>query len=553
MNDNEGQFGSNSSPRSMRIIGPRTLIVVLAVLIGGLAIRTPSVRGGGSDAPATLPTSSMPLESRAIPLAAGPLKVRVTDNNAQPLNQVELVLELRQSNHPTNIVYSTNSQGVCELREVIPPGTTLDISKDDYFSQAKQIGPNDAQVNIVLLLRPHVHGKVIDAKTRQPVDQFNALVVATVASSSGVSFWRPEPFSEGEYHATLPENTRKESPWFMRIEGKGYLPAMSPALNDSGTQDFALTPAPDLRGRVLTPDGQPAAGVTVTAGIPSRPANLSPDGVSRPSGHVCVTGADGQFDLWPEVGKFVLVAASKQGYAYIDQDAFGKSGNLRLTAWGQIQGHVQLGGKPGVNQQVNATPSGWTLDGADLNQASVYQMLSAETDAQGHYTLDYVPVGMMDVTWSDAMQMGSGVGGTHNQQTQRVKVTAGQNSTMNFGDDGRPVVGRVQFPKQWAGNPDLVALVSAQTKQISRPPGAAPNTEATMPRRFYAIETDANGKFHLVDVAAGEYELTVFALDFIEGSWRQATGTLAFTVPPIMEGQSDQPLEIPPVELTPKL
>ena len=83
-------------------------------------------------------------------------------------------------------------------------------------------------------------------------------------------------------------------------------------------------PAPipsDLNGRVLTADGRPVSGATVFVALPGpssiRIRNGRVDFANSDAQHI-VTGADGEYLLPPQPGKFLLQVVADVGFGQAD-------------------------------------------------------------------------------------------------------------------------------------------------------------------------------------------------------------------------------------------
>jgi len=119
---------------------------------------------------------------------------------------------------------------------------------------------------------------------------------------------------------------------------------VQPAVNPA-----PFTPGPgDLHGRVLAPDGTPLNRATVFVALPGssnlriRNGEIGVENSGTANLTHFTTGADGQYDLPAQTGKFAIAAITDAGYAQLDQDAVVKNADLQLTAWGTIKGRVMV-------------------------------------------------------------------------------------------------------------------------------------------------------------------------------------------------------------------
>ena len=108
-----------------------------------------------------------------------------------------------------------------------------------------------------------VSGKVIDAKTRQPIPRFRVVPGSPSFSNTRDGFTA----TGGQYRV---RETYAQGVYRVRIEADGYFPADSrdiPTDSGSVTANFELKRGEDFVGTVLGPDSVPAAGAKLALGV----------------------------------------------------------------------------------------------------------------------------------------------------------------------------------------------------------------------------------------------------------------------------------------------
>ncbi|MGA2232476.1 MAG: carboxypeptidase-like regulatory domain-containing protein [Tepidisphaeraceae bacterium] len=419
---------------------------------------------------------------------------------------------------------------------------------------------------------PTFTGKVVDAKTHQPVAAFTMQVGFVNAPGQSVNYYNDQPknFSGGTYSITSRLNGQFDG-WFVRVIARGYLPAESPKLNGGDTHDFELTPAADLQGRVLDASGKPVAGVTVALVMGGMSSNIN-NGKLIDRGEIkSVTGADGRYDLPPMTDNFALLAISDAGFAQLDQNSLPKNGDISLGAWGEIRGQVLIGTQPGAGKQVIVqTPQ------ARFSMASprIFNNISAVAGQDGSFDFNRVPPGTVQVGRL-VIQRSSRYSSSGYTDMVSVDLKPGGSATVKLGGMGRPVTGKLVFQPALAAAQDIILRVNVTgTSRITPPPQMPANVRNGTPaaqdmwmqlwgmtaagkeyiashpavsgtRQYYA-EIDADHNFRLDNVTPGDYQMVINVQIINAGRSPQPT-VVPFTVPDIPGGVSDDPLVLPDV------
>jgi len=457
----------------------------------------------------------------------------------------------------------------------------FDVFKQGFMSRRNVLikGSDDAQEHTIKLPAVmRVRGAVTDANTGKPIEAFR--VVPGFGASHPI--WNTRggrPFTGGAYEMTFDEPHDAN---VIRIEADGYAPVASEPLFTEGdtpiTFDAKLTKATGIAGVVRTPDGKPAQGATVLLATPgsqvmtengrkSDSQNFSPE--TR-------TADDGRFALPPQGEPYVLVVLHDGGCAEVPRAAFEKSPEITLQPWGRLEGTVRIGSGVGAGESIMITVPDDFDGGAD--RVRIFRQFRGKTDGNGRFVFDRVRPG--------AIQVGRQIALTEMSYTatdpRNVTIEAGKTTTVELGGTGRPVVGRVAIP---ADAPEGLVLgggrAMTKTPQVAPPFPAdwkdmtgdarkkwyadwsasdagkafvAARERESNGRRSVAFAVQKDGTFRIDDVPAGLYELTADAHMPAAGNQcgpgdTIGTATLAFTVPDMPGGRSDEPLDVGTAEL----
>jgi hypothetical protein len=340
--------------------------------------------------------------------------------------------------------------------------------------------------------------------------------------------------------------------WFVKIEALGHLPAVSPAMQSSGTADFQLQPAADVVGRVLDADGHPAVGIKVGIAytrFASKSVYLLSDRATN-AGPKTITDASGQFEFTPQTESFYVIAYGPAGFAETPGELLAKDPDVRLTPWGRLTGQVWNGGKPfaGAWIDLNTHPVGPDQKPLPVQLGSL-EMGNLHADALGRFHFDQVfPGDCVVETYKDGLDRDA----TTQGPTQAVTVLAGQTTTTIVGDYLRDVTGGLSGPADLLARKDCTMQAYISLQPDTRPTNPQDKIQLALKlaaaRRISAVGPD--GSFHFSGVGPGEYDL-VATLRLTATGATLAQDHSHFTVPPsALDAASAQPLDIGDVTLT---
>ena len=483
---------------------------------------------------------------------------------------------------------TTDTNGIYEWTSAPADEVQFSFLKNGY-RRLDQYGLRPGPECVVIVLRPPfiAQGEVTDAQTGEPIPSFR-ITDGQLFDGQAKPSWDPQnqrSFSAGQYEYPVEFAGRH----VLRAEADGYAPEISPVFDwkdESFTHDFKLARATWIQGVVRTAEGQPAANVEVflvTSGgswLTVENGHAEEDG-NIPSVH---TGDDGRFIFSPPGKPFLVVAVHNQGYAQAGSEQAGVLPDLVLTPWAYVEGTMYLGSQAATKAKVQL----WGDSSSQSDQPRVMFGANTMTDGNGHFLLDYVPIGDVSVgRWICV-----------NERTLEFTISPvvhlqtkpGETAQVTIGGTGRPVVGQLVVPAGFKRNVDWSAcdLIRLSTKLPERPQPTLPNnwqamtrdqkrafgkqwhetwdnsdegrayTEAAKAARNYSFAIRADGSFRVEDVLPGVYQLDITLMSgepHTNGAaiTSQPIARLRheFTVPEIPEGQTDEPLDLRELELTP--
>jgi hypothetical protein len=457
------------------------------------------------------------------------------------------------------------------------PGQTVIIQGGDMDNAAARArlaaSTNGPSAQVMANGGPTFTGKVVDAKTHQPVAAFTVQIGFVSGQNQAVNYYNDQPkdFSGGAYSIASRLNGQFDG-WYVRVIARGYQPAESPKLGGGDTHDFELTPATDMQGRVLDASGKPVAGVTVALVMSGMNSNIN-NGKLIDRGEIkSVTGADGRYDLPPMTDNFARLAISDAGFAQLDQNSVPKNGDISLGAWGEIRGQVFIGTQAGAGKQVMVqTPRRAPFS---MSSPRIFNNISAVAGQDGSFDFNRVPPGNVQVGRMVIERSGRYSSSGYTDMVS-VDLKPGGSVTVKLGGVGRPVTGKLVFQPALNAAQDMILRVNVTgTSRLTPPPQMPANVRNGTPaaqdmwmqlwgmtaagkeyiaahpavsdtRQYYA-EIDADHNFRLDNVAPGDYQMTITVQILNTGRSPQPT-VVPFTMPDIPGGVSDDPLILPDV------
>jgi hypothetical protein len=470
------------------------------------------------------------------------LKGRLVDKAGTPVAGAMVAADTWRGNRSLEWRVNTDSQGRFQWDDAPADEVLIDMGKQG-FMYIRHRGMTASQEEQVITLMPmlRVSGRIVDKATGQPIAKATILPGIDWGGGQPVSWDRcaAKPCTDGRYDITFID---PRAGHLVRIQADGYLPEDSRPISDGEgevTLDFSLTRGTGPAGKVTWPDGQPAAGVSVTLATPSQGAYIRDGRNQQRQDSECVdTGADGGFSFAPQTDPFVLVFLHEKGYAEVSGEDPNALSKVVLQPWGRVQGRLMIGSKPGENVGINLTPQR-PGDTGEAGSPRVSYDCRAVADKDGQFVVEHVPAGKAMVYRMIPM----GDRGSRYSHATETEIKAGETTTLNVGGTGRAVIGRVVVPEPLKDKVDWEqADFNLRTVQ---PDGRS---------RYFTAVFKPDGSFIADDIPAGDYSLRIslFERTADRRSFQGAQlGSMSqsVTVPEMPGGRSDEPLDLGELEL----
>src|SRR6266487_160691 len=225
-------------------------------------------------------------------------------------------------------------------------GAYMDIRQEPLLG-AEAVGERTGDI--------HVTGKVLDAETSKPLNNFTV----TEGRSEGMpnTFqWFTTRQTEGTNGSLdLFLNNGRGAPAIM-VEAEGYVPQSSGAITGTETNlTFALKKGSGPTGIVLKPDGQPASGVTVYLadmrnGVYVQDNEMKVQERIYQGTRSTKTDEKGSFTFKARVEDYAVLILEDEGFAQVTVKELNLKPEVRLQPWAKVQGKLMVGSRPGADE-----------------------------------------------------------------------------------------------------------------------------------------------------------------------------------------------------------
>lgn len=280
---------------------------------------------------------------------------------------------------------------------------------------------------------------------------------------------------------------------------------------------------PGIVGRVLLPDGTPAAGATVALALPGHGVRLAEGKLVGAMEHAdpraddkrleltsrplfVTADAEGRFRLPTELLPAVVYAVHDAGIAEVPQEELVRTPDIRLAAWGAIEGRAFWIDRPGANEKLYLRMLREAAGFAEVCSLEVPFV----TDADGRFRAEKLP------PWRGLLsRQGESRGGdSFIFPHQAVDIAAGQPTVVEFGGRGRTVVGRLQGLDSYEGVtlqifPDRPFHLSLSTKGAPAPTELQLIHESEIGPLYFReqVPVDKDGTFRIAHVLPERYHI----------------------------------------------
>ncbi len=513
---------------------------------------------GFSPQATNLPASEGPIAAAFRLEPAKPLKGRVLGLDNAPLAEATIRLVSWHGLSFPKWETRTDAQGRFTWDSAPADGADYLVSAPGYRAMVRQgLAPSKTEEVILLDQGGMIVGRVVDAQSKQPIDQFHVIIGRSFGTLDDIYWERYSPIqgTDGRFSFENQPNYGQEEIRLL-VEAPGYLPELSP-LEDASraiTCNFELKKGHGPQGVVRLPDGQPAEKVQVALLTGSYMVLKGRELQARDSragaSALVRTDHDGRFSL-PAAYATELVAVSPDGYAEAKLQRLDCVLNLTLQPWGRIEGVVKNGCEPATNQWVMVTPQ---TGGPSMQLQYDFDTYRSQADDQGRFEFKNVPPGKRFLV--RLYQVQRGWSWSH---IEPVEVKSGEATRVTYGGKGRRVIGKVVLSDadqkiDWQSGYHILGTIqprppSSVTPQELRAWYNSPEArQARANYRYYAAQFNDDGTFHIEDVPPGRYNLNFM---FQETGSQNPTGgrfvgsiQREIDIPETTNGAVAQPLDL---------
>ena len=497
----------------------------------------------------------------------GKIRVRVLDLQGKPVPNASIFFhdwqEFYHDSEFAHVSRDTDANGVWQWNEAPLDQLYADISRPSGMQLSWQpLIARDEEEEYVFRLPAAlvISGRVIDAKTREPIKAFQ--VIPGIPSRESYTTWaRRESYlaTNGQYRL---HPDREGLVHQLRIEAEGYRCAVSREIKrdeESVRIDFELTKAENIAATVLTPEGQPASGAKVALGIVGSRIEITDGTINEGSTSAarCDTDDAGRFRFSCPETAYQIAITHPSGFARLKSSQQKIPNRIQLTAWARVEGTFHIGLQPAPNAYFPLATT--SVHSYEPPRPMIRAFDVAWTDADGRFVFERVLPGDGFLGSGGASRVrADGVYENISLTEVPVTLSAGQTAHVDLNHWLRTVSGKLASP---TGSKEKVPWKSAFiTIRIdsSRPPApedfqGTPEQgkawravlQAYEQRHFvislFTANVDPDGSFCSVHLPPGNYVMDV---QFKQRPPSHRSTYRFFVPPPIDIQQASQPLDL---------
>ncbi len=508
------------------------------------------------------------------------IRGRIINTQGEPMRGAIVIADTWRGHRSIEWNNKTDTEGRFEWNDAPADEVLFDMMQQGYiYVRNYSMSASDKEYVITMQKILKVSGKVTDAETGKPIDEFKALPGIDWGGNQPIYWERSESttFSEGKYEVIFDEPRQGH---LVRIEAEGYVPGISLGFKDDeggAVFDFKLTKGTGPAGIVRFQDGRPAANAEVILSTPSQGAYITNGrNEQKQDSQFVETEADGQFSFPAQIEPYLLLVLHDKGYAEVKEVTLKTDPNVVIEPWGRVEGQFRIGSKAGANKEIGLW---YDRPEPEPNTPRVYHDCRAVTDSKGHFVFERVPAGLAQV--GRVIKTGESSTGWFAPTSHAVpiEIKAGDTITVTIGGTGRPITGKVTVPADYKEPINLAFGDNILYLKLPEKPRPENFDEMTMEergawyvdwekseegkailaarrkqRRSYDVKIEHNGTFRVEDVPAGKYKLVIDVFEPPVGGQcgiGESIGWVGheFEVAEMPGGRSDEPLDIGTLEL----
>lgn len=320
-----------------------------------------------------------------------------------------------------------------------------------------------------------ISGKVIDAKTKQPIPNFKVVQgLRNEARPDKIDWVRNEvqEAKNGEYRTAFRHTAIGH---IVRIEAVGYKVAISKDFSSTDGKvefDFELQPAKDLEAVLMSADGTPAVGARVALGVAGSQITIQNGRIDYGSTYASTQESDSDGLIrFPAIDSdFQLVVTHDTGFAHLKSVDGPIPDTIKLTPWARVEGTFRVARKAQPNVGIRLNVRGPQSYGNDVPHISCHNEVT--TGVNGKFTLDRVFPGSGRIGRNITLMLDDGAIEVTSSCMVRSDFVSEETTKVDLGYAGRTVVGKLAAPDSHKGKVLWnFALISAElANEVPDPP-----------------------------------------------------------------------------------
>ncbi|MCU0720970.1 MAG: M56 family metallopeptidase [Pirellula sp.] len=478
----------------------------------------------------------------------GNVRIRVMDEFGKPVPKARIFFQgWREQKYDyfefDHVNQYADGNGVWEWNEAPLDEFHADICRPGGMALARQSLIARAE-EYVFSCPPElvVVGRVIDAETKRPIEEFQ--VIPGVRSSPQHMNWVRGTILEAKKGSFSYTESHDYFAHLLKVQARGYLPLESRDIKSNEGRielTFELKRGAEIDMRVMTPEGVPAQRSKVALGIPGAQISIENGDIDHGStmAQTIVLNAAGRLRFPGQSTPYDLIITHESGFAHFRSDQAALHDLVQLTPWASVVGTFRVAKQPvgGVKIYLNSGNVHSYGDGLP----SIFTSSETVTNQDGTFRFDRVFPGRGVIARSILRIVDEGAKEVASSTTLKFEFESNKTTRVDFGLSGCPVVGTLVKPSsyddrvQWSfAEIDVEPLVGPGPlpipDKLKDKPGEAQdwynawieteagkewrtaNQAATEIRRTspsYIATCDAQGRFRLDDMPAGDYWLNV--------------------------------------------
>ena len=433
------------------------------------------------------------------------IRVRVLNQQGQPEAKARIFFQ-RWRGQQLYFAFNAIDQyaddaGVWTWNEAPPDQFLADIcpaGQDGMQLTSQPLTPRSEEYVFRLPPSLVISGTVIDAETSRPIDQFR---VVPGGRMNDQLYWL--------HHMTFPATNgqftyrgdRSGSAYLVQVEAQGYQPVAS---RDIGWNEgkvaltFALRRAAGTGSRVLTPDGQPAAGAKIALSNANAQISIKSGQIDESTTFAtrATTDAAGRFSVPAQSSRFQVVVTHPSGYANVTSPVDGEPlGDIALQPWCRVEGTFRIGSALADHVLIQLQASG---DPSASRIARISNHYQTATDSQGRFVFDRVIPGRGWVGRNILLTVENGAMDVTSSHLVSLDLPPGKTIEVNLGGTGVAVIGKLSPLPGYQGEVFWnFALINVRREE-----------REAQPTDSFTATVAPDGTFRIDDVPPGKYLLS---------------------------------------------